>query len=227
MRGSGNRARAGMGSEVTTTTPAPRSCRFGPLDEVEFDDRVLVPREWTLLQSEWAAQLAAGLADGALLELCAGAGHIGLAAAVLADRDLVQVERCPTAAGYAARNAAHAGWASRTELRVAPVEEALRRFERFPMIIADPPYLPSAEVIRWPDDPLTAIDGGPDGLAVVDACLRVARDHLDEAGVLLLQVAGAAQAEAVGPRAAGLGLRLAEVRSHDSERAVAAFTPGR
>ena len=61
-------------------TSAPRTTRFGPLD-IEYDERVLEPRAWTLAQSEWAAQLLTGAGDEPLLELCAGAGQIGLAAA--------------------------------------------------------------------------------------------------------------------------------------------------
>jgi release factor glutamine methyltransferase len=208
---------------VTTSTHPPRSCRFGPLDAVEYDERVLVPRTWTLLQSEWAAELAAAMPAGPLLELCAGAGHIGLAAALLAQRDLVQVELDPVAAAYAARNAAHAGWGSRSELRVTRLQDALRPSERFPLILADTPYLPTHEITRWPDNPVTAIDGGPDGLAVIDACLEVAAGHLADSGVLLLQVAGAAQAIAVGSRPAAFALRVVDVRSHDDERAVAAL----
>ncbi|MGN6608736.1 MAG: methyltransferase [Jatrophihabitans sp.] len=206
---------------MTALTPA-RTCRFGPLD-IEWDARVLEPRPWTLLQSEWAAELARTMPAGPLLELCAGAGHIGLAAAVLADRDLVQVEADPTAGGYAAVNAAAAGWASRTELRVARLETALHPDERFPLVIADPPYLPTDEITRWPDDPVTAIDGGPDGLAVIDLCLAAAADHLLPGGVLLLQVAGARQADRLDARAAPLGLRAGEVRSHDAARAVVAL----
>jgi methylase of polypeptide subunit release factors len=202
---------------VTALTRA-RTCRFGPL-EIEFDDRVLEPRPWTLLQSEWAAELARTLPTGPILELCAGAGHIGLAAAVLADRDLVQVEADPVAGGYAAVNAASAGWASRTELRVARLQDALGVDERFLLIVADPPYLCSRDVQRWPDDPVTAIDGGPDGMELINACLAAAATHLAPGGVLLLQVAGAAQAERLEPS----GLERVETRSHDPERAVVAL----
>ena len=102
------------------TTPSRQTIRFGPID-VDFDARILVPRPWTLAQSEWAAELAGG-SGGPILELCAGAGHIGLAAAVLADRDLVQVDRDPVAVEYAAFNARRAGWAARVEIRRASLE---------------------------------------------------------------------------------------------------------
>jgi methylase of polypeptide subunit release factors len=198
------------------------SCRFGPLS-VEYDQRVLRPRPWTLLQSSWAAELATEAAPGPLLELCAGVGHIGLAAAVLADRDLVQVEADPVAAGFAVANAARAGWGGRVDVRAERLEAALRPAERFGVILADPPYLRSADVARWPDDPVTAIDGGPDGLELVVACLVAAAAHLSDDGAVVLQVAGPAQDEQVSDLAAArpeLGLRRVAARVVDDARAV-------
>jgi release factor glutamine methyltransferase len=207
------------------TSLASRRCEFGPLS-VEYDGRVLEPRPWTLLQSRWAAELATGAAPGPILELCAGAGQIGLAAAVLAGRDLVQVEADPTAADYARANARRAGYADRVEVRTARAERALSPDERFAIVLADPPYLPTRQVSRWPADPVTAIDGGGDGLDVIRACLATAAAHLVPGGPLLLQVAGAAQADEVADLVAGGGwpLRAGEVRSHDPERAVLLLT---
>src|SRR4051794_32540122 len=84
-----NAAQLGTDTIMSTSLPALerppiRSCAFGPI-MVDYDARVLTPRDWTLGQSEWAAELARGFdVAGRMLELCAGAGHIGLAAAVLA-----------------------------------------------------------------------------------------------------------------------------------------------
>lgn len=196
------------------------TCKFGPL-VVSYDDRVLRPRPWTLRQSEWAAELAAVAPAGAILELCAGAGQIGLAAAVQADRDLVQVEADPVAAGFARRNAAAAGWSERVDVRVDNLQDALRADESFPVVIADPPYLPTVEVTRWPADPTTAIDGGPDGLELITACLAVSARHLQPGGSLLLQVAGPAQADQVAALLSALpGLRIQDQRVIDPARAV-------
>lgn len=205
-----------------THTAAARRCRFGGL-EIEYDTRVLAPRPWTQAQSEWAAELAAAAPPGPLLEVCAGVGHIGLLAAVLADRDLVQIEADPFAAAYARANAVRAGRGQRVEVRTLPLEAALRPAERFWLMLADPPYLPSSAVSRWPDDPPAAIDGGPDGLGLTRACLRLAAAHLHPGGQLLLQVAGPPQdAEVAALLAAApqLGLVRRECRVVDDERAV-------
>lgn len=210
---------------MTLATARRRTTQFGPV-LVDFDGRVLAPREWTLAQSEWAAELSAVLPDGPILELCAGAGHIGLAAAVLAGRDLVQVEADPVAAEYARFNADRAGWAARTEVRDEPMQRALGPDERFGLIIADPPYLPTADVPLWPDDPVAAIDGGPDGLDLLRTCLDLAAAHLQPGGWLLLQVAGVAQAELVENHLDAHGpehLHPVDVRVVDAARAVMAL----
>ena len=64
---------------------------FGPLT-IAFDERVLRPREWTAAQSAWAADLMTSAPDGPVLELCSGAGHIGLLAVLLSSRPLVCVD---------------------------------------------------------------------------------------------------------------------------------------
>lgn len=197
------------------------TCRFGPL-VVGYDDRVLQPRPWTLQQSEWAAELAADAPPGALLELCAGAGQIGLAAAVRAGRDLVQIEADPVAAGFARHNAAAAGWSDRVDVRVGRLQDAVRAGESFPVVIADPPYLPTAEVGGWPQDPTAAIDGGWDGLDLIAACLTVSARHLAPGGSLLLQVAGPGQAEQVAALLADAhsDLRIRDQRVVDPARAI-------
>lgn len=194
-------------------------CLFGPVT-IRYDVRVLRPRPWTLLQSSWAADLAAEAPDGPLVELCAGAGHIGLAAAVLSDRDLVQVELDPVAAQFARTNAREAGRAERVQVREAPLQHALHPDERFAVMIADPPYLPTAQVASWPKDPPQAIDGGDDGLAVTRDCLQVAADHLISGGHLLLQTAGPAQSTEVAALADAFALTYVGVLSVDDARAV-------
>ena len=215
--------RGGCGYPGRVTVAPPRAptqtCRFGPI-EVSYDDRVLEPRPWTLVQSRWAAELAAKAGPGPLLELCAGAGHIGLAAAVLAGRDLVQVEVDAWAAAYAAANAHAAGWADRVQVRVGALDDVVAAGERFPVVIADPPYLRSADVSRFPEDPRLAIDGGPDGLAVVRQCLAAGARTLPSGGPLVLQVAGPRQAEEVATTAGRAGLEAEALRVVDDERAV-------
>lgn len=179
---------------------------FGPL-EIEYDERVLRPRPWTEQQGRWAAELLAAAPPGPVLELCCGAGHIGLLAIALEPRPLVAVDDAEAACGYARSNAVAAGLGHLVDVRRARLEQALAPEESFVLVVADPPWVPSPEVGRHPQDPSSAIDGGPDGLDVARACLRVAAAHLAPGGQVLVQLGSRAQASALAAEAGGLALR--------------------
>ncbi len=188
---------------------------FGPLT-ITYDDRVLRPRQWTVAQSEWAADLMTTAPGGPVLELCAGAGHIGLAAVATTGRRLVCVDSSAVACDYARVNALAGGMADRVEVREARLESALEPDERFPVIIAAPPWVPRDLTPNFPEDPLTAIDGGPDGLDVARACLTVVAGHLAPGGSAILQLGTRAQADVLREeRCLTDGtLVMAEVRQH-------------
>lgn len=193
------------------TTPAAETMDFGSL-RIGFDHRVLRPRPWTTAQSEWAAEILAEAPAGAVLELCAGAGQIGLLAVLGSDRPLVCVDLNPAACAWARHNAEQAGLAGRVEVREGPMDEVLRDSERFAVIVADPPWVRRAEVGRYPEDPLLAIDGGVDGMDVAWLCVDLAREHLAATGTLVLQLGTDAQVEALHERLRGDDLEITEVR---------------
>lgn len=187
---------------TSETLDPPRSVDIGGL-RIAYDARVLEPRPWTALQGTWAAELLAEEPDGAILELCTGAGHIGLVAAVGSGRPLVAVDLDPVACSYARRNAEAAGVADRTDVIEGPMDQVLRDDETFAIVVADPPWVTSAEVGRFPEDPLLAIDGGADGLEVAMLCVAVAERHLLVGGSLLLQLGDDRQADEVLTRTGG------------------------
>jgi methylase of polypeptide subunit release factors len=182
---------------------------------ISFDDRVLRPRPWTAEQSRWAASLLAELPAGPVLELCAGAGQIGLAAVAGSCRRLVCVDADPVACGYALRNARTAGLADRVEVREAPVTPALAPDELFVLVVADPPWVRRSETGGFPEDPLSAIDGGEDGLDVARECVEVIGAHLAPGGAALLQLGTAAQAQTLADQLRAAGLAAASLRSYD------------
>lgn len=208
---------------MTTSAAVPagelrmRTIRFGELD-IAYDDRLLTPRDWTLAQADWATELLPTLPDGQVLELCSGAGHIGLHAILHAPRPLVCVDDNEVACDYTRINAAEAGLAGLVDVRHGRFETVLDPWERFSLVIADPPWVPTGDVPGFPEDPVHAIDGGEEGLDLVRACLDTAGRHLLPGGVMLLQ-AGPGQERAVSREAAGHGLDLTEVR-HAGARGV-------
>lgn len=186
---------------------------FGGL-QIGFDPRVLRPREWTTAQSWWAAAVLRDLPEGDVLELCAGAGQIGLLAVAESTRRLVCVEVSPVAASYLLHNAKTNGLADRVSVRTGFISDVLSGGEQYPLIVADPPWVPRALTARFPDDPLLAIDGGDDGMDVVHECLRAISRHLAAEGVAIIQLGSSEQAEAVTGLLNGTGLVGGELRAY-------------
>lgn len=193
--------------------PTIRYARFDRLT-IAFDDHVLTPRAWTIMQSLWAQELLADLPAGRVLELCAGVGQIGLLAVQPFNRRLLQIDLNPHAVRYATHNARAAEMDARVEVREADVASVLGEGERFPLVIADPPYLRTEQLSAYPGDPQSAVDGGADGLGLVQRVVRVAAGVLTDDGVCLLQVADRDQARAVQllPARRRHGLHVTEVR---------------
>uniref|UniRef100_A0A336MN26 peptide chain release factor N(5)-glutamine methyltransferase n=1 Tax=Culicoides sonorensis TaxID=179676 RepID=A0A336MN26_CULSO len=71
--------------------------------------------------------------------------------------------------------------------------ESEMKSQKFDLIVSNPPYLLSKEIFELEDDikvfeDLRALDGGRDGLVVINNILKVAEIHLNKNGVLWLEV---------------------------------------
>jgi len=64
--------------------------------------------------------------------------------------------------------------------------------ERFDLIVSNPPYIPSGELSMLQrevrSEPQAALDGGPDGLAVIRRLLRDSPDFLIERAYLVFEI---------------------------------------
>jgi methylase of polypeptide subunit release factors len=201
---------------ATTTVP------FGPL-AITVDATVLQPRPWTYAQSAWAQELLADLPDGDVLELCSGAGQIGLGAVHGTGRALVMVDMTPRACELARLNAGQVE--EPVDVREGRFDAVLADAERFVLVVADPPWVPTQRVDDHPDDPVWAIDGGLDGLEVARRCVKVAADHLADGGRVLVQLGSREQVDVLSRTLEAVGLRVAEVREggEDASRGVVAL----
>lgn len=184
------------GDSNMTGSAATRRLSFRGLS-IDFNAEVLEPRPWTAAQSAWGAELLDEAPAGPVLELCAGAGHIGLGAVLETARSLVMVDISPAAQRLTEHNAALNNMASQVEFRLARIEEALIPDERFGLIIADPPWVPSNNTTQFPHDPLLAIDGGDDGLDLARTCVDLIDRHLAENASALLQLGSTAQVQLI------------------------------
>jgi methylase of polypeptide subunit release factors len=202
---------------AATMTSTLRRTDFGGL-AVAYDDGVLEPRAWTVAQSRWAEDLLRTAPPGPVLELCAGVGHIGLRAVAHRRRDLVMVDVDPHACELARANVRANRPLGLVDVRQGPIDEVLEPGEWFAGVIADPPWVPSQDVARFPRDPLRAIDGGDDGLDVARRCVRVIDRHLASYGWALLQLGTTVQAHGLArslDAQEDVYLEVREIRAYD------------
>jgi len=154
------------------------------------DPGVFVPRR----RSEFLVQTAVSLARRAspvIVDLCCGTGALGVAvAARLDDSELHAADIDPAAVACAKRNVEPAGGRVYQGDLFTPLPATLRG--RVTILICNAPYVPSAEVGYLPaeardHEPRAALDGGPDGLAVLGRVAAEAPRWLAPGGRLLVE----------------------------------------
>jgi release factor glutamine methyltransferase len=193
---------------------------------VGVDPGVFVPRARTALLVEAAA--AVTRPGAAVLDLCCGSGAAALVlAGRLAPRWLAAVDLDPAAVACARRNLGPLGVPVYQGDLYEPVPARWRG--RLDLIVANVPYVPTREVALMPPEARlheapVALDGGPDGLAVLRRVAEGAADWLAPGGHLVVEAAEG-QVDALCATLTGLGLTPSVVR--DEEIAGTAVTARR
>ena len=161
------------------------------------DARVLVPRPETEQLVETAlSKLPPHVVSGAplkVLDLCTGSGCVGLS--IAADRPDAAVTLTDISQGaldVARSNAQALGVTGRTLLLLGDLFSPISPALRFDVVSANPPYvrrdvIPTlAPEVQW--EPVTALDGGADGLELLRRIIREAPLHLRPGGWLCLEI---------------------------------------
>ncbi|TXR55126.1 putative protein N(5)-glutamine methyltransferase [Quadrisphaera setariae] len=179
-----------------------------------------------------AARSAPGVAAPAVVvDLCCGTGAVGLAVAVAAARSGAPVELHaadldPLATACAAQNLARhptgpLGAHAHTGDLYAALPAQLRG--RVDLLLVNAPYVPTGSVALMPPEardhePLTALDGGSDGLDVHRRVAAGAQEWLAPGGALLLETS---EHQEAGTAAACRSGGLRPVVVHDDDRGAA------
>jgi release factor glutamine methyltransferase len=164
---------------------------------------VFVPRRRTEFLVRQAAARAAAWPRPVIVDLCCGSGAIGAALAALLDRpaELHAADIDPAAAACARRNLAGSGGHVYCGDLFEALPAALRG--RVNVLTANVPYVPASHIGLLPaeardHEPRVAVDGGPDGLAVLRRVSAVASPWLAPGGCLLTETSDSQSAAAAG-----------------------------
>lgn len=160
------------------------------------DERVIIPRSYfvELLPEQIPHWLPAGRPVRRVVDVCTGSGCLAiLLARRFPEAKVDAVELSPDALAVARFNVAEHRLADRVRLFHSDVFDAVPR-ARYDLILSNPPYVPSRELRRLPEEfkrePAMALDGGADGLDVIRKLLRQARERLQPHGIVVLEVGG-------------------------------------
>ena len=168
--------------------------------EIRVDRRVLVPRsplaEFILARAAPFLKRSQGVRR--ILDLGTGSGCIAIAAALAWRKATVDAsDVSQDALDLAAENVRRHRLTRRVTPRRADVFAGLGR-TRYDLILANPPYVPSAVVAKLPaeygHEPAGGLAAGRDGLSVVRRILAGAADHLAAGGLLVCEVGDAERA---------------------------------
>ena len=177
------------------------------------DPSVLIPRPETEILAEKAIDYVktyTGAENGipVVLDLCTGSGALAISIAKACPRTrVIASDISEDALDTARRNAFDLGADCNTEFILSDLFESIDM--EFDLIVTNPPYVRTGELpglqreIRE-HEPLSALDGGEDGLKYYRLIAAGTKDHLRKGGCLIAEI-GMDQARSVSDifRAAG------------------------
>ena len=195
--------------------------------ELYCGEGVLIPREDTSVLVDAAAERLSGITEAKGADLCAGTGAVALSVAKETGAHVTAVELFDAAFSYLERNLAKYPQLSVRAERGDVLSPVFA--ECFPgeldFIVSNPPYIETEELPTLQKEvqkePMTALDGGADGLVFYRAICALWVKKLRAGGVLAVEI-GETQGEAVAKLFREAGLR--DIRIHkdlgDLDRAV-------
>ena len=171
-----------------------------PLD---ISPAVLIPRPDTEVLATKLIDAARSAGPCRILDLCAGSGCIGLAAAAnLPNARVLLGELDDEALKICRQNVRRSGLSGRvTSMKIDAREKPARALGEFNFLVSNPPYIPSRDVDTLDPsvrehEPRLALDGGEDGLDFYRMICEKWRDALAPEGMLFFEV-GIGQADQV------------------------------
>lgn len=160
---------------------------------------VLIPRADTETAVECALGLLKGRDEPIVADLCAGSGCIGIALAKKIGAKVTFVEKSAEAIKYLKENLSLNGVCG--QLIEGDVQNKPEEFtDKFDLIISNPPYIRTEDIKSLSNEvrsePLTALDGGGDGLVFYRAIAALWKNTLKSGGYAVFEI-GCDQREGV------------------------------
>ncbi len=183
--------------------------------EFEVGPGVLIPRPDSELAVTECLRLAKGMAEPRIIDLGTGSGNLAVALAKHhKGARVTAVDLSAEALAVAERNALKHGVADRIRFLTGDLFAPVPEGERFDFVVSNPPYIPREEIAKLAPgvrdyEPHLALDGGPDGYAVLERLVAGASERLEAGGYLIVEIGAPQEGEARRRIAARDGFELA------------------
>ena len=158
------------------------------------DERAIVPRSFIaeLLREEMSPWIADAASVTSVLDLCTGSGCLAIVAAmVFPHANVHAVDLSSEALQVATRNVDEYALNERVTLIAADMWAGVAG-QKFDLIVTNPPYVTADSMATLPDEyrfePTMALASGVDGLDHVRTILHGAAAHLNDGGLLVVEV---------------------------------------
>ncbi|RUR17376.1 50S ribosomal protein L3 N(5)-glutamine methyltransferase [Legionella septentrionalis] len=163
------------------------------------DERVLIPRSpiGELISQQFSPWIEEARVNK-ILDLCTGSGCIAIACAYAFPHATVDaVDISAEALQVAAMNCDMHAMQDTVNLIQSDCYQALPG-EQYDLIVSNPPYVSLAEMQTLPKEylhePKLALEAAGNGLAIVEKILREAHHHLNDRGILVVEVGNSEEA---------------------------------
>lgn len=181
--------------------------------DLDVCSKVLIPRSDTECLVEYVAEQirCKDLENPYILDLCTGSGAISCAlASIFPSANIISTDISQDACDLASANANKLGFNDRITVLKGDLFDALEASSQeafdtkengqcFDCIVSNPPYIPTADVDGLEKDiclyePRLALDGGEDGMEIVNKILKGCSEYLRCDGIISLEVGDEKQA---------------------------------
>jgi ribosomal protein L3 glutamine methyltransferase len=161
------------------------------------DERVLIPR--SLIAEFIERQLSPWVTDPDaqlnILDMCTGSGCLAIGCAMTFPYSTIDaVDKFDTALEVATQNITHYDLQRRINLIQSDLFNELGD-ATYDVILSNPPYVSSSEMEGLPPEynhePVCALEADDNGLSIVDRILASAASHLNDDGILIVEVGNA------------------------------------
>ncbi len=164
------------------------------------DERVIIPRSYIaeLLKNGFSGLISNPFEIHSVLDLCTGSGCLAIIAAlVFENAKVVAADISHAALEVAEINIKDYGLQNRIKTVQTDVFSGLAG-QKFQIIISNPPYVTTASLKSLPmeymREPAIALKGGVDGMDIVKRIINGAKDHLEDGGILILEIGNGKEA---------------------------------